>query len=158
MLLPLIEAQPSAPGELDTVRDTRTSGRVTQNAQRVLLVEDDPVCTTVAKTQLRMLGYQVETADNGRAALEKFQEGKFFAVLMDMQMPVMDGLAAVRALRKLNGGEHVPVIALTANVLPSHRKACEEAGMSAFLPKPFKKAELEKVLEKFQQNSLHAAR
>ncbi|MFZ4775172.1 MAG: PAS domain S-box protein [Terrimicrobiaceae bacterium] len=108
----------------------------------VLVVEDDRVNSMLAGKMLNRLGFRVEHANNGLEAIEAFVPGKYFAILMDMQMPEMDGIEATRKIRTLESGEWVPIIALTANVSPGDREKCLDAGMSEFLSKPFKKDEL----------------
>ena len=110
----------------------------------VFVVEDDPTSSKLAGAMLESLGYKVEFADNGHEALQAFQKGKFAAILMDMQMPIMDGLVATRKIREVESvlGGHVPIIALTANVLPSDLERCLAAGMDDFLTKPFRKDDI----------------
>jgi PAS domain S-box-containing protein len=110
----------------------------------VLVVEDDPVNRLLVRIMLKSLGYRVEIAADGRDALEMFVPGRFFAILMDMQMPEMDGLEATRQIRQreTTAGGRVPIIALTANVMAGDRERCLAAGMDDFLTKPFKKSEL----------------
>lgn len=91
---------------------------------------------------LASLGYQAKFASNGQEAVSAFAPGKFSAILMDMQMPVMDGLEATRRIREMEAGGHVPIIALTANVMPGDCERCFAAGMDGFLSKPFKKESL----------------
>ena len=114
----------------------------------VLVVEDDPTSSKLMGATLIVLGYQVEFADNGHEALQAFRKGKFSAILMDMQMPVMDGLVATQKIREVEAvlGGHVPIIALTANVMPGDPDRCLAAGMDAYLSKPFKKSELAAML------------
>jgi len=114
---------------------------------RVLLVEDTPVNQALGRSILRKAGYQVSLAKDGVEALEMMEKETFNLVLMDMQMPRMDGLEAtrrIRALERSRGAAHVPVVALTANALDSDRQRCLESGMDAFLAKPFK---MEEVIE-----------
>jgi CheY-like chemotaxis protein len=80
------------------------------------------------------MGVTVEVANNGKEALERVAEGTFDLILMDMQMPVMDGIEACRTLREQ--GNQIPVIALTANVMQKHRDRFEEAGCNGFVSKP----------------------
>ncbi len=115
---------------------------------RVLLVEDNPVNQLVAKEMLASLGCQLEVADNGRAALECIRRGKFDVVLMDCQMPEMDGYEATRELRRIesSGNSRLPVVALTANAMDGDRDRCVAAGMDDYLTKPFKREQLAKML------------
>jgi signal transduction histidine kinase len=103
---------------------------------RVLLVEDNEVNQVVACAFLRKVGLEVEVAPNGRAALDCLEESDFDAVLMDMHMPLMDGMEATRAIRALPHLGDLPVIAMTASVLPPDRQCCVDAGMDDFIAKP----------------------
>ena len=105
----------------------------------VLLVEDNPVNRQVATQFLRRWGIDVRPADNGLAAVEILEgEGRSVdLVLMDMQMPVMDGCEATRRIRATAGLGDLPIVALTANALPEERKKCFDAGMDDYLAKPF---------------------
>ena len=109
-----------------------------------LVVEDDPENSTTAGKMLQSLGYRAEFAADGAEAVEAFVPGKYFAILMDVVMPVMDGLDATKKIREIEAksGSHVPIIALTANVMPGGSEQCLAAGMDDFLTKPFKRAEL----------------
>ena len=117
----------------------------------VYVVEDDPTSSMLAGAMLAAIGYKVEFAYNGHEALMAFQKGKFAAILMDMQMPVMDGLLATKKIREIEAiaGGHVPIIALTANVMPGDLDRCLAAGMDDFLSKPFKKDALAAKLAGF---------
>ena len=108
----------------------------------VLVVEDDRTSSLLAGKILEALGHQVEFAVNGHQAVEAFVPGKFVAILMDMQMPVMDGIEATKRIRALESGTHVPIIALTANVMPGDLERCLSVGMDEFLSKPIKKSDL----------------
>jgi signal transduction histidine kinase/CheY-like chemotaxis protein len=114
----------------------------------VHVVEDDLASSMIAGKMLERLGYCAETSADGAAAVEAFVPGKYFAILMDMEMPVMDGLAATRKIRELEAqsGGHVPIIAVTANVMPGDRERCLAAGMDEFISKPIKWAELAAIL------------
>jgi PAS domain S-box-containing protein len=102
----------------------------------VLVVEDNPVNQLVATGLLTALGYGVVTADDGQAGVDAAAEGGFVAVLMDIQMPVLDGYSAARAIRAAETGSRVPIIAMTAAAVAGVHELCLEAGMDDFLTKP----------------------
>jgi PAS domain S-box-containing protein len=104
---------------------------------RVLLVEDNELNQEVARQLLEQAGCVVEIAGNGAVALERVQETRYDMVLMDLQMPVMDGISATRAIRKLPSLAELPIIAMTANVLETDRQRCLAIGMVDFVAKPF---------------------
>jgi len=109
------------------------------DGMRILLVEDNPLNQLVAVGLLRAEGAEVQTADNGRDGVEAVRTAvrAFDVVLMDMQMPVMDGCTATRAIRETLGITRLPVIAMTANTMQSDRDACLAAGMNDHVGKPF---------------------
>ncbi|MCC1497294.1 ATP-binding protein [Alcanivorax sp. 1008] len=118
----------------------------------VLLVEDNEVNRMVAEHMLSAAGVEVTCAGNGDEALQKLADGRFDCVLMDVQMPVMDGLEAVRRYReqeRLDGSGHLPIIALTANALVGERERCIEAGMDDYLAKPFQRRKLLTLLARY---------
>ena len=102
----------------------------------VLLVEDDPVNQLVAKAMLEAAGLSVETADSGQRAVHRASEHTYALILMDMQMPGMDGLQATRLMRQLPRLAHTPIVAMTANAFADDRQACLAAGMNAHIAKP----------------------
>jgi signal transduction histidine kinase/DNA-binding response OmpR family regulator len=116
---------------------------------RVLLVEDVPANQKVAAVMLQRLGIEVDLAENGKEALEKWEHQHYDLILMDCQMPVMDGYDATRAIRSRKDRERTPIVALTANALESDRKRCGDAGMDDFIAKPFERNDLVKVLERW---------
>jgi CheY-like chemotaxis protein/HPt (histidine-containing phosphotransfer) domain-containing protein len=132
----------------DTVRVARLR-EVQPLSGRVLVVEDQPLNRDVAEGMLAALGLTTNTAADGQEALEKLARERFDAVLMDCEMPVMDGLAATRALSKRAAGKHPPVIALTADATPEGRIACLEAGMDDYLSKPFTREALRTTLARW---------
>jgi CheY-like chemotaxis protein len=108
----------------------------------VLLAEDNLVNQEVAATMLRKRGHQVDVVENGRQAVERCRRQRYDVVLMDIQMPEMDGLQATRAIRALPGSGDLPIVALTAHALKDERDRCLAQGMSAYVTKPFKAYEL----------------
>ncbi len=103
---------------------------------RVLWVDDDALIRTVGVTLLKQAGAQVSVASNGLDALECLLMERFDCIVMDVQMPVMDGLQATRLIRANPLTAHVPIIALTGNTLGDERVRCAAAGMNEFLAKP----------------------
>jgi CheY-like chemotaxis protein len=106
------------------------------SGRRVLLAEDEPVNREISRMLLEELGLRVDAAEDGEVALALAARGGYDLILMDMQMPKMDGLEATRRLRLLAEGAAVPVVAMTANAFEADRRACLAAGMNDFLSKP----------------------
>jgi CheY-like chemotaxis protein len=115
---------------------------------RVLVVEDNAVNQKVALRMLERMGCRVDVASDGRAALELLGSIPYELVLMDVQMPVMDGLEATRELRRRESGSyrHMPVVAMTAHALQTDRERCLEAGMDDYISKPVRRRDLLRVL------------
>ena len=137
----------AAPLEIGTGAKRKVAAHVDDGAGapmralNILLVEDYPDNRTITIAYLAHMPYRVEIAENGAIAFEKFVAGDFDLVLMDRQMPVMDGLTATRAIRaweSANGRKSAPIIALTAAALKGDREKCVEAGCTAYLTKPIK--------------------
>ncbi|MBC3348060.1 response regulator [Pseudomonas sp. SWRI196] len=117
--------------------------------RNVLLVEDNPVNQTVIEAMLRSLGFTVSIAADGAQAIRSAESLIFEAILMDCRLPIIDGYEATRQIRQLPGCAEVPIIALTANALQGDREACLAAGMNDYLAKPFKRADLQQILQRW---------
>jgi CheY-like chemotaxis protein len=124
-----------------------------KHSVRILLAEDNPVNQKLAKLMLTKAGYQVEVANNGREAVEKFTSSPedFDLIFMDIQMPKMDGLEATQAIRS-KGFDTIPIVAMTANAMKGDREICLEAGMNDYTTKPIKRDIVFGILEKFVFN------
>ncbi|RMN42285.1 response regulator, partial [Pseudomonas syringae group genomosp. 3] len=130
-------------------RDTLALDQPTRRVARVLLVEDNPVNQLVAKGILSKLGCEVIISSHGGEALEQLEHGHFDLVLMDCNMPVMDGYQATRQIRSSGRWPNLPIVALTANAMPDERERCKAAGMNDYLAKPFRRAELAGILDQW---------
>ena len=129
-----------------------TTGRPSQPARvhdgerpRILVAEDNETNQQLTAGMLDYLGFETELVPDGKAAVDRVRQGNFSAVLMDCQMPVMDGYSATRCLRE-EGHVTLPIVALTAHAGASHEKAALDAGMNAYLTKPVRLEALERVL------------
>jgi signal transduction histidine kinase/DNA-binding response OmpR family regulator len=130
---------------------TKHTLREESHRNRILLAEDNLVNQKLALRLLEKRGFEVTVVGNGRAAVEAAEKGPFDVILMDVQMPEMDGFEATAAIRekeKLTGA-HIPIIAMTAHALKGDQQRCMEAGMDAYLSKPIRTAELFKTIEEF---------
>lgn len=115
------------------------------NSAHILVAEDDRISGRLILKILGDLGYSADFASNGEEALEAFAPGKYALILMDMQMPIMDGIAVTEKIREIESkgaARNVPILALTANVMPGDRERCMAAGMDGYLSKPVQKDEL----------------
>ncbi len=118
-------------------------------AGRILLAEDNPVNQAVAVAMLETLDCHVDVVNNGKEAVEAIKRAHYDLVLMDCQMPVMDGFAATAAIRSLEGpARHIPIVALTAHAIEGDRERCLAAGMDDYLAKPYELAQLRIVLQR----------
>lgn len=125
-----------------TVKEIRTH-------RRVLLVEDNPVNQKVALMLLTKRGHEVDVAENGEEAVAKVVEGDYHVVLMDVEMPVKDGITATKEIRAMQEYERLPIVALTAHALEGDAERFMAAGMSSYLSKPFKPHELFAAVEEW---------
>ncbi len=129
------------------INDVRLETQCPLRRGRVLLVEDNPVNQLVAKGMLGKLGCEVTTAAHGAEALDQLEQREFDLVLMDCNMPVMDGYEASRQIRRSGRWPQLPIVALTANAMSEERERCRAAGMSDYLAKPFRREELAALLD-----------
>ena len=140
------------------------AARVPLESPRVLLVEDNAVNQKLARRLLEKAGVMVETAVNGREAVERANAGGYQVIFMDCQMPEMDGFEATAQIRRQEGASHhTPIIAMTAYALPQDRERCLRAGMDGYVSKPISDTELRRTLEAWlpgrpDPNLTHAAR
>jgi len=132
-----------APSPVWDVADSEFAGL------RLLLAEDNEVNQFVAEEILTAAGFELDIAQNGREAIERFRQRPYAAILMDIQMPEMDGLEATRRIRDELQGKPLPIIAMTANAMKSEEEACRAAGMDDFVPKPVDRALLFRTLRKW---------
>ncbi|SDH19450.1 response regulator [Propionivibrio dicarboxylicus] len=141
----------AAPADITSFRNTRLAG------QRVLLVEDNDLNQEVGQALLEDLGLRVDIADNGKKAIEMALQADYDFILMDMQMPEMDGLEATEAMRRIPQLAAVPIIAMTANATTSDRERCLNVGMNDHLGKPIDPKQLEAMLLKWRAPDAPAA-
>jgi CheY-like chemotaxis protein len=140
------------------------AAQVPLESPRVLLVEDNAVNQKLARRLLEKAGVMVETAVNGREAVERANAGGYQVIFMDCQMPEMDGFEATAQIRRQEGASHhTPIIAMTAYALPQDRERCLRAGMDGYVSKPISDTELRRTLEAWlpgrpDPNLTHAAR
>lgn len=135
--------------DVTTSNDARLESQPVRRRGKVLLVEDNPVNQLVAKGMLGKLGCDVVVAAHGAEALDQLEHDEFDLVLMDCNMPVMDGYEASRQIRQSGRWPHLPIVALTANAMSEERERCRAAGMSDYLAKPFRREELAALLDQW---------
>lgn len=146
VLIPYSSGKAERPERVSKAQKSQLKDQLTRN-MNVLLVEDNDINRLYAKSILKNWNCNTEVAENGLVAVEKIKNNDYDVVLMDVQMPVMDGLEATRAIRSMtNGKQNVPIIALTANATQKDVEKCSAAGTNDYLPKPFTPADLFKKI------------
>lgn len=118
--------------------------------KRVLVADDYFINQEVTQNILELMSIEVDLAENGREAVKKHQERNYDLILMDIQMPDVDGFEATRTIRSFeNGKKHTPIIALTANAISGDKERCVAAGMDDYISKPIETDKLEDLLKKY---------
>ena len=144
----LLDAIATALGmQPDAATETESVDKVPLGSLRLLLAEDNRVNQKLAVALLEKEGHMVEVTANGREAVGAFEEGRFDAILMDVQMPEMDGLAATQAIRDRETEKRIPIIAMTAHAMAGDRERCLAAGMDEYVSKPIRIQKLRAALE-----------
>ena len=122
------------------------------NHGKILLVEDNKINQRIAMLHLEKLGYEVDLAENGEEAVDRFLKNPYRLIFMDIMMPVLDGLEATKKIRMKEQERSVrhpiKIIAMTANAMKGDREMCLEAGMSDYISKPFKAEDLKEIIER----------
>ena len=152
LVKPMCTADLVAAPVVDTAQSTRIRALPMSGSRgRALVVEDNAVNQEMARAMLDMLGFRVTTASNGHEGVQAAAaDPGLDLILMDCQMPVMDGLAAARAIRAAEtGGARIPIVALTGNAMPGDREACVAAGMDDYLAKPFSLTALRTMIDRW---------
>ncbi len=147
-------------GEADSARADLEKSQIDQLPPlKILLAEDGKTNQTMAVGLLSKWGHTVEVAENGEEAVERWQRGSFDIILMDVQMPILDGFAATRRIRELerDRGTRVPIVAMTAHAMKGDRQRCLDAGMDDYVSKPVRRSELIGALYRLYMDS-HPAR
>lgn len=133
---------------VDLNKNKKTTESIT-NDLHILVAEDNPINRKIVEKVLVKLGYKVALTTNGKETIDALKGNSFSLILMDCNMPEMDGYEASRIIRQQESGKHIPIIALTANAMSGDKEKCLEAGMDDFISKPFKPEELESKLLKW---------
>ena len=152
ILLSLVHGDAQQINDDDELRKNKAD--LHNNVGKILLVEDNKINIKVATTMLKKLGFDYDIANNGKEAVERLAKKGYKAVLMDCQMPIMDGFTATREFRdneKKKKSTRTPVIAMTGNAMKGDKEACLEAGMDDYLSKPVSMQSLKEKLDKWTQ-------
>ena len=154
LALPFVVARRTAASDFEEDRDslsTQWEGPVLQ----ILLAEDNAINQKFAVTILERMGHQVTCTNNGKEALQLWKQGTFDLILMDIQMPLLNGSAATAAIRKEEEGtnSHVPIIALTAHALQEEKRQLLRSGFDGYVPKPMEVDTLTREMKKVLRQS-----
>jgi signal transduction histidine kinase/DNA-binding LacI/PurR family transcriptional regulator/DNA-binding response OmpR family regulator/HPt (histidine-containing phosphotransfer) domain-containing protein len=145
-----VMGQKTSIGEPSRLITRHTLSEAKRQDLRILLAEDNPVNQKLAVILLQKAGFSVDTVENGSLAVTRVKDGRYNAVLMDVQMPEMDGFEATKEIRAAEViGHHIPIIAMTAHALKGDRERCLEAGMDDYISKPLDPKLLLKVLDRW---------
>lgn len=159
-----IETNPKTESKKNTESKAKMTEKPAQTAPKdidkkelkILLAEDNPINQKVAKMHLERLGHKVETAINGKIALDMYTKNNYDLIFMDVQMPEMDGIESTKKIREFEKDvktkNPIIIIALTANAMKGDKEACLEAGMNEYMSKPFKPEELKRILISILEN------
>ena len=149
----IVTAMAADSQKLERFESTSASIQPSERSLRVLLAEDNPVNQTLAMRILEKLGHKVQVVNNGKEAVERAQAEPFDLILMDVQMPGMDGLEATTAIRaaEADTGRHVPIVAMTAHAMKGDREKCLSAGMDGYLSKPIRIDDLKQAISGAEQ-------
>jgi PAS domain S-box-containing protein len=146
------DATTAEAGSTPTLDDGHRLG--SSHSLRILLAEDHVVNQKVAVRMIEAMGHRVTVVSDGRQAVETWEAGSFDVILMDVQMPEMDGFEAVAAIRRIetSAGGHVPIVALTAHAMKGDRERCLDSGFDDYLSKPIRSAKVREMLEKWSES------
>ena len=137
---------------LKTIWPTQAHRRHLMNTSNILVVEDNKINQLIAEDMLKKSGFQITIVDNGQQAIDIIKQKQFDLVLMDIQMPVMDGETATRLLKNDPDYKHIPIVAMTANVMKHEIENYLNIGFSAFIGKPFILEDILKVINNTLNN------
>jgi CheY-like chemotaxis protein len=137
----------------DTAKPVMDAELGKKHPLRILLAEDNAVNQKLALRILEQMGYRADVASNGLEAVESIERQTYDVILMDVQMPEMDGLDATREIRKLTNAAQPHIVAMTANAMEGDREMCIAAGMNDYISKPIRVNELVEALLKAKRNN-----